>query len=222
MSPLVIFQHVPLWVWLLLAGLIALGLRSSRNRTSPAWLMILPSALVVLGLRSLIALQVSPLVWALFAIAYGLGVLLGLRLQPRWTVARSGPTVMLRGEYLTLILMLALFGVNFALGMAQAVAPAGQLPACPAWLRGVRRRGLGHLPGACAVCPAPAAPPDGLTPAANQKHQPPAGIRRPWIACKGPRALAPLDQGPGSGPARHAYFDVTRFEASAALSTRSE
>ncbi|MEC9102952.1 MAG: hypothetical protein VX878_03995, partial [Pseudomonadota bacterium] len=76
MSPLVIFQHVPLWVWLLLAGLIALGLRSSRDRTSPVWLMILPSALVILGLRSLSGMQVPPLVWALFAIAYGLGVLL--------------------------------------------------------------------------------------------------------------------------------------------------
>jgi hypothetical protein len=70
-----IFQHTPGWVWLLLTGLVALGLWQRLDRAvRPGQLLILPGVLLALGLSTLapvfLRLPLVALVW-LGALALG-------------------------------------------------------------------------------------------------------------------------------------------------------
>ena len=54
-----LFTSAPLWVWPLLAMLLALGLNAMRTRTTPAWPLYGLPLLGVLSLRSVSALEAS-------------------------------------------------------------------------------------------------------------------------------------------------------------------
>ncbi|WP_425099782.1 hypothetical protein [Tropicibacter sp. S64] len=117
-----ILANIPLWVFPLLVLLVALGLRATRDRTAPVWVLYLMPLLGLLSLSR--ALSLGPVALAALLAGWGLGVLTGLWLQPRWTMARQGMRVTLRGESVTVCTVLGLFLVNFAAGMVQGMAPA--------------------------------------------------------------------------------------------------
>jgi hypothetical protein len=117
------FTGAPVWVWPLLAGLVLLGLQSTRERsTKVQWVWILP-LLGLLGLRTVLALPVGLSAWVGFLAGYALATLVGFRLQERWIINRQGNTVTLAGEWLTLITIMATFWANFLRGVLQAAAP---------------------------------------------------------------------------------------------------
>ena len=123
-----ILTAIPLWVLPLLVALIALGLRARCDRTSP----VLPHYLLpLLGLLSLnSAFGLGAIAIATLVPGWSVGLLAGLRLQPRWTMARIGRRVHLRGENVTMVTILGLFALNFALGMATGIMPdVAQVPA---------------------------------------------------------------------------------------------
>ncbi|WGW03879.1 hypothetical protein [Tropicibacter oceani] len=116
-----ILSTIPLWVFPLLLGLIVLGLRALGDRSSPVLVIY---ALPLLGLLSLNT--ASRLGWAAvlaLALAWVVGAGLGHAAQPKWTVSRSARRVVLRGEAVTMVTILTLFVVNFAVGMTQGIAP---------------------------------------------------------------------------------------------------
>lgn len=117
-----ILSAIPLWVLPLLAALIAIGLRASRDRSAPVWLYYILPALALLSL--LRALALGPVAVTALGVAWFAGIALGQRLQPRWTIARQGARVTLRGEWVTMATVLSLFLANFAAGMTQNIAPA--------------------------------------------------------------------------------------------------
>ena len=116
-----ILSAIPLWVFPLLVALIAIGLRASRDRSAPVWLYYALPALALLSLFR--ALSLGPVAVGTLAMAWLAGTALGHALQPRWTVARSGPRIELRGEWLTMGTVLSLFIANFTAGMALGMAP---------------------------------------------------------------------------------------------------
>ena len=118
-----LFTSAPLWVWPLLAMLLALGLNAMRTRTTPAWPLYGLPLLGVLSLRSVSALEAANWVWGVFALAYALGAVFGLRFQARRILKKAGRKVLLKGEALTLPSVMVLFWANFALGVLSAVAP---------------------------------------------------------------------------------------------------
>ena len=118
-----IFASAPIWVWPLLAALIFVGLRARHERTVPVVLIYGLPALGVLALRSTAALPAGAALWVVFALAYGVGLWGGYVLQQRWLLRREGARVRLAGESLTLVVMMIVFGANFAGGVLQAVAP---------------------------------------------------------------------------------------------------
>ncbi len=64
-----------------------------------------------------------PWVWPLFALAYELGVVLGVRLQRRWLLGRLGGKVELAGEWLTLATVSSLFVANYAFNVVSVIRP---------------------------------------------------------------------------------------------------
>ena len=118
-----ILTGAPVWVWPLLALLIYLGLRATRTRTAPAILIYCLPLLGINTLNSVRSLPQPDIAWSCFLLSYIVGTALGFLLQKRWILEKSGKTVTVSGEWLTLTAMMVLFWMNFAAGFTEAVKP---------------------------------------------------------------------------------------------------
>lgn len=119
-----ILLHTPAWVWALFAALLALGFWQSRPRAlAPAQVLVLPAVMLGLGLWSS-AGAFAALPWLALAWLMGLamGFALGRRLVPaaRW----DGQRLHLAGSPWPLVLVLAVFSLRYASGVALALHPA--------------------------------------------------------------------------------------------------
>ncbi|SFR00455.1 hypothetical protein SAMN04515673_102161 [Poseidonocella sedimentorum] len=118
-----VLTGAPVWVWPLLGVLLIIGLRAMRNRVSRVWPFTLMPLLAILAVNAVAGLRPSPELWALFAASYGAGAFIGWRFQPRWITGRDDSRVALKGEPLTLVMLLSIFLANFAAGAVTAMAP---------------------------------------------------------------------------------------------------
>jgi hypothetical protein len=118
-----LLTNAPIWVWPLFVLLVFVGLRATRPRNAPVALFYGLPFLGLLGLRSLLALPAPGWGLALWAIMLLIGAALGYAAQRRWLIERTGKTVSLRPEWLTLIVVMILFWSNFATGVVRATAP---------------------------------------------------------------------------------------------------
>ena len=122
-----IIRGTPIGVWLVLAALVALGLKQTKPRTvGSRRAAILPAAFVVLSLVGVLSAFGASL---LGGVAWACGVVgsltIGPRLLPRirasWQAA--GDTLQVPGSWLPLVLILALFGIKYAAGVSLAMHP---------------------------------------------------------------------------------------------------
>lgn len=114
---MIFLTSIPLWVFPIFLGLLAIALRARSDRRSP---VVILYALPLLGLLSFgNTLGFGPIPIGAFVFFWIIGAGLGLRLQPRWTVVREGRFVHLRGEAMTGATILGLFALNFALAWRQ-------------------------------------------------------------------------------------------------------
>lgn len=117
-----IAKGVPLWVWPLLVLLVVVGLRATRQRNTPVLPLYFLPLLGFLSLNAVSRFHAGPVIWLVFAGAYGLGAWLGFGFQGKVLLEKTGNRVTLRGEWLTFGLMMVLFWMNFAGGVMRAVA----------------------------------------------------------------------------------------------------
>lgn len=118
-----IISSIPLWVFPTFFGLFWLGHRATRTRRAP---VVLIYALPMLGLLSLSRASDLPeadVALTALLIAYVAGIFAGYRAQSRWTIARDSRRVELRGEWVTMITIMGVFGANFTSGMIGGLAP---------------------------------------------------------------------------------------------------
>ena len=130
---LMILSHTPIWVWVLLALLLALGLWQRRDRNvRRGQLLALPLALLVLGLWSMapgfVALPLAAVCWLVSISAF---VWLGTRL-PRAAAARWLPEqrrLFVPGSWVPLMLIVSIFSLRYASGVGHGLHPEwrGQL-----------------------------------------------------------------------------------------------
>jgi hypothetical protein len=114
------WSHIPVWVFAILLGLIAMGLVQTRTRlVKPRVLVGVASGLLAYsawGVTSAFGVQPA----ALLAWATGLALALGLLM--RWVapqgLVRQGHTVQVPGSWLPMALLLSIFLAKFVLGMA--------------------------------------------------------------------------------------------------------
>ena len=115
---------IPLGVFPLFFGLIWLGHRASRDRDVSTTLIYALPLLGLLSLNRALSLPASEPALIALIIGWGLGAFWGFRTQSRWALRKSAGRVHLRGEFVTMAVLLGLFGVNFAAGVVRDVAPA--------------------------------------------------------------------------------------------------
>lgn len=121
-----VVTHTPLWVWGLLAGLVALGLRQSRDQVlTPRRVLLLPAALG--GWAFFSATQAFG--WHLATVAawlvgLGLGYALNRWLMlPRRVQALADGRFAIAGSWAPLVLFLTIFMLRYAVSASLAVVP---------------------------------------------------------------------------------------------------
>ncbi len=123
-----IITNAPLWVWLLLAYLIFVGIKSSKP-------MILPLGLI----KRLMIIPLVFMIWALYTIFEStetyefivlmlgmiLGTVLGYFLTRHQNVRfdRKNQLIAIPGSWMTLIVALSIFCLKFSLGALSSIQP---------------------------------------------------------------------------------------------------
>jgi len=122
-----ILSHTPVWVWGLLAALMALGFSQTRQRRLAPWrLVMLPLVLLGLGLWSMApgfrALPLSALFW-LTALGAGVALLASrpARSGARWLPAEH--RLQLPGSWMPMLLILVIFSLRYAANVGMAINP---------------------------------------------------------------------------------------------------
>ena len=122
-----IVRHTPVWVWGLLAALVALGLAQTRDREmSLTRVTILPLAMIALSLSGVFS-AFGHLPLALGGWAAGVGAALGF--GRRFIAARGAAwsprsaTLHVPGSWLPLVLIVALFLLKYFAGASLALHP---------------------------------------------------------------------------------------------------
>ncbi|QGZ41908.1 hypothetical protein IP92_04259 [Pseudoduganella flava] len=120
-----IVTHTPIYVWLLLAFLVSRGIAASRDRVLPLRrVFVIPAVLLVLSVQDMahrFGLDAAPVLgWLAGASA---ATLLAWRATAPAQVDRAAGTVLQRGSWLPLALMLATFVTKYAVAVACAVRP---------------------------------------------------------------------------------------------------
>jgi hypothetical protein len=110
-----IVSHTPLWVWAVLAGLIWLGVKRTQPReVGLSGLVVLPLVLVMLSLFNLATSGQPFQCLAGAGIGALLGLASGLALERRYAATPLGNgRLLLRGEWSSLVLVLAVFIVHY-------------------------------------------------------------------------------------------------------------
>ena len=119
---------VPLWVFGLLAGLIALGIRQSRTRVvKPAVVAGIAAALLGLSRYGVASgFGATPLPLAAWALGVGTALALAGRVVAPRGLARVGQAVRVPGSWWPLVLMLGIFAGKTVLGVAHGMHAAAE------------------------------------------------------------------------------------------------
>ncbi len=120
-----IVTHTPLWVWGLLALLVARGLVMARPREArPGTFIVMPAILLAFGLQGLIArYDPSGQVLGAWLGAFCLGVLLAWPSLAPSSVRRTEGRIAVAGSFVPLVLILGIFLVRYVSEVALAKNP---------------------------------------------------------------------------------------------------
>jgi len=121
-----IVTGTPLWVWPLLLYVLYVGWAATRDRTVALWrLLVMPAIIAALGLWNLLSAPVSAAGLAALGAGAMLGAIIGLRVAARRPAIRlPDGRLALAGDWLPLLLFLAIFAVRYATGAAVAIDPS--------------------------------------------------------------------------------------------------
>ena len=126
-----IVRHTPVWVWGLLAALVAVGLAQTRDRElSLKRVTILPLVLLALSAGGVLSAFGHAPVGPIAVGGWGAGLAAALTLARHAVAVRGAAwlarSAMLRvpGSWLPLVLILALFALKYFVGVSLALHPA--------------------------------------------------------------------------------------------------
>jgi len=117
-------KNTPVWVWAILAALIALGARQLRERTVKRFtVLIAPAAFMLLGLVSGSRAGVGLAAWA--AAFAGVAAFTHFVLRPTGGARyeAEGDRIVTPGSVVPMLLMLSIFVLNYAINVTLAIHP---------------------------------------------------------------------------------------------------
>lgn len=126
-SAMDLITRTPIWVWFVLAALIALGLKQARDSVlSPGRLIAIPAVLSTMSLlgaaTTFTAHAGAVLVWAL-GLAAGIAAFSLLKLPVR-AQALPNKLIAVSGSWLPMSMMLSVFILRYVVSVALAIKPA--------------------------------------------------------------------------------------------------
>ena len=129
MTPVLqIVTNTPIWVWVLLAYLLFIGIRALRPSTAPLWrIATLPAVFFVWGLFSLYQLHGLGLARVLpWAAALVGGIVVGMLIASLQPIRADKVHHLVRtaGGPLTLVLIFLIFSTKYEFGFLHATQPA--------------------------------------------------------------------------------------------------
>jgi hypothetical protein len=146
----IMISHIPVWVFFILFGLLALGYRLSRTRVvRPGSVAMIAFAMLVFslyGVTSAFGVDVLPL--AAWTCGIAAAVVLGSQAIGSRGLSREGDRVRVAGSWWPLVLLMSIFAVKFALGFARGV---GSPIVEAAWCTAAASAIFGLLSGAFAA-----------------------------------------------------------------------
>src|SRR3569833_4010131 len=123
-----ILKHTPIWVWLVFAAIVLLGLQQTRTRdVSIVRATVLPVVMFVLSLSGVLgAFAHVPLAGAAWAFGVGLSLMSAGKAVAARGASRSPEPGHLRvpGSLVPIALILAVFITKYAAGIALAINPS--------------------------------------------------------------------------------------------------
>jgi hypothetical protein len=124
-SPLDIVTHTPLWVWALLAYSLYVGWRMTRDRILAPWrVFIMPAIAAAFALANLLTDGATPTALSGFAAGGALGATAGVAIARRRPARlRDDGRLAVPGDWLPLALLIGIFAVRYARGVAIAIDP---------------------------------------------------------------------------------------------------
>ncbi len=118
-----ILSGAPIWVWPLLILLLFIGYKASKPRQTAVILYYFLPLLGLMPINSVSQLPFQTIAWACFGTGYIAGVVGGYVLQNKWLLGKQGRTILLSGEWFTMLVLMVVFWMNFASGMMKAINP---------------------------------------------------------------------------------------------------
>jgi hypothetical protein len=119
-----ILQHVPRWVWMLLAVLIALGISQSytRHRTLRSATLV-PVIMIILSFAGVVSTFAQPVALGTWAVGVACALVLSNAVGAWRNIAWSeqDQRLVVPGSWIPLMLILGLFVLKFSVGVALAM-----------------------------------------------------------------------------------------------------
>ncbi|MCL4229544.1 hypothetical protein KJZ61_02545 [Candidatus Dependentiae bacterium] len=110
-------RETPLWVWGILAYLIIIGIKATRERiVYLPQLFIIPLIFIGLKYKSFFTGYHSLIIIAIIALLIGCGLGYVLGLKTKVAIIKEKLSVQIPGTYTTLILFLVYFAIQYAFG----------------------------------------------------------------------------------------------------------
>jgi len=120
-------KHTPVWVYLLLAFLIAAGIRSMRTMVLPVIGIMVPSVtLLFISLSSVVSIvHGRNVLFAIWGGAFLSGLFLGNKFVKKMGIKyeQTSRKVTIPGSYLYMVLYIVIFGIRYYFGYKQATDP---------------------------------------------------------------------------------------------------
>jgi hypothetical protein len=146
----IMISHIPVWVFFILFGLMALGYRLSRTRlVKPGTVALIAFAMLVYslyGVTSSFGVDALPL--AAWGIGIACAIWVGSQAMGSRGLSREGERVRVAGSWWPMVLVMAIFALKFALGVARGV---GSPVVEAAWCVGAASAISGLISGAFAA-----------------------------------------------------------------------
>lgn len=114
--------RAPIWVWPLLVWMIWEGVSAMRRRSVAIRVYWMLPFFALISTRGRLEAAAPEIDLPVYFAMYALGVWFGHWFQGRVLIERAAGQVLVKGEPLTLVMLMAIFWMNFARGVIEAIS----------------------------------------------------------------------------------------------------